>query len=113
MSGNPANVNSFTLRSLDLPATQIPLISSSLPLDIPVNFQERAVGFNAGILRIAIHIAPSALAHVEHLEITGTNANATAGEVVLRDVTLPYEILNLTLSQVGIDTIDIPALAVS
>jgi hypothetical protein len=31
-------------------------------------------------------------------------------QIVLNDVTLPYDALNLTLSQIGINTIDIPVL---
>ena len=65
-------------------------------------------GFDAGLLRIAIHIAPSVLSHIDHLEITGANAHASVGQIVLRNVTLPYDALNLTLSQIGIDTVSIP-----
>lgn len=111
--GDPVSVPALTLHSMNLPTAQIPRVNSSLPLDIPVVLQERAVGFDAGLLRIAIHIAPSARAHIEHLEITGAQASVTADVVVLHNVTLPFEVLNLTLSEVGIETIDIPALAVS
>jgi hypothetical protein len=102
----------LTLGGLDLPAVQIPLVNSSAPLDIPATLQQRSVGFDAGILRLAIDIQPSALSHIDHLEITGANASATASQIVLHDVTLPYDALNLTLSQIGIDTIDIPAFTV-
>jgi hypothetical protein len=111
--GAPANIPTFTLGSFTLPAAQIPLIRSTVPLDIPAVLQGPSPGFNAGILRIRIHIRPSVLSHIEHLEITGANANATVGQIVLRNVTLPYDVLNLTLSQIGIDTINIPAFTVS
>jgi hypothetical protein len=112
LHGYPVKIPSLTLGSLNLPAAQIPLINSSAPLDIPATLQERSPGFDAGILRLAIHIQPSALSHIDHLEITGANASATVGQLVLHDVTLPYDILNLTLSQVGVNTIDIPAFTV-
>ena len=49
------------------------------------------------------------LSHIDHLEITNANATATVGQVVLHNVTLPYDVLNLTLSQIGKDTVSIPA----
>ena len=37
----------------------------------------------------------------------------TEEQVVLHNVTLPYDALNVTLSQIGIDTVKIPAFNVS
>jgi hypothetical protein len=111
--GDPVKIPAFTLGGLNLPAAQIPVISSSAPLDIPANLQGPSPGFDAGILRVAIHIIPSVLTHIDHLEITGANANASVAQVVLHDVTLPYDLLNLTLSQIGIDTVEIPAFSVA
>jgi len=62
---------------------------------------------------VVLHITSSVLSHIDHLEITGANANATVGQIVLNNVVLPYDVLNLTLSQVGINTIGIPALSVT
>ena len=113
LHGDPVKIPTFTLGGLHMPAAQIPVISSSTPLDIPANLQGPSPGFDAGILQVAIHITPSVLSHIDHLEITGANASATAAQIVLHDVTLPYDVLNLTLSQVGVDTIDVPAFTVS
>jgi hypothetical protein len=65
------------------------------------------------VVKVIIHLRPSALSHVDHLAISNANANATVGQVVLRNVSLPYDVLNLTLSQIGINTISVPAFAVS
>ena len=51
--------------------------------------------------------------NVNHIEITGADASATVGQIVLHNVTLPYDVLNLTLSQIGINTVAIPAFNVS
>ena len=51
--------------------------------------------------------------NVNHIEITGANASATVGQIVLHNVTLPYDVLNLTLAQVGLNTVQIPAFNVS
>ena len=111
--GDPVKIPTFTLGGLTLPAAQIPVISSSAPLTIPANLQGPSPGFDAGLLRVAIHIMPSVLTHIDHLEINGASANATVGQIVLHDVTLPYNALNLTLSQIGLDTVEIPSFTVA
>lgn len=111
--GDPVKIPTFTLGGLNLPAAQIPVISSSAPLTIPANLQGPSPGFDAGLLRVAIHIMPSVLTHIDHLEINGASANATVGQIVLHDVTLPYNALNLTLSQIGLDTVEIPSFTVA
>jgi len=52
--------------------------------------------------------AAAAGRQVDHLGIWDATASATVGQVVLHDVTLPYDVLNLTLSQIGINTVGIP-----
>ena len=111
--GDPVKVPSVTLSTLKLPAIQIPSLSSSTPLTVPANLQTVGAGFDAGILRVVIHITPSVLTKIDHVEITGANANASVGQIALHDITLPYDAMNLTLSQIGIDTIDIPGFTVS
>ena len=111
--GDPAHIPAFTLNSVQLPSAQIPSITSAIPLSIPADLETVSAGFDAGILRVAIHIQPSVLFHVEHLQITNANASATVGQVVLHNVTLPFDALDITLSQIGIDTIAIPNFTVA
>jgi hypothetical protein len=51
--------------------------------------------------------------HVGHLEITDATASATVGSIALHNVTLPFDVLNLTLANVGINTVQIPAFNVA
>jgi hypothetical protein len=111
--GDPAKIPAFALGGLQLPAVQIPSISSTIPLNIPANLQGPSVGVDGGLLRILLHIQPSVLIHIQQLDITGANAAASVGQVVLHDVTLPYDVRNLTLSQIGIDTISIPSFTIA
>lgn len=111
--GDPIALGTFTLRGLNMPSASIPDITSSAPLDIPANLQARRFSIPAGILSLSLTIRPSALSHVEQLRLTNTQASATVGRIVLRNVVLPYEVLNLTLSQIGINTIGIPAFTVA
>jgi len=106
--GDPAAIPALSLADLQLPSAQIPTIDSTVPLTIPLVFQGPSAGFDAGILRVKLTITPSLTTHVNHLQIAGATASASAGQIVLHDVTLPYDALNITLSQIGIDTIDIP-----
>lgn len=110
---DPAQIPAITLSDLQLPAAQIPSVSSRLPLTIPADLSAIRPGFDAGILRIVVRIQPSVSMNVEHLQITDASASAAVGQVVLHDVTLPFDALNITLSQLGIDTIEIPNFTVA
>jgi len=106
--GDPARIPAFALNGFQLPAAQIPSVNSDLPLSIPLVLETRGANFDAGILRITLTIVPSLLTQVQHMQITGASATASVGQIVLHDVTLPYDALNITLSDIGIDMIDIP-----
>jgi hypothetical protein len=114
--GDPLKIASFTLGGLNLPTVTIPAIHSTAPLDIPSptlilpGGNRPGFGDNNSLLSVHLDIQPSALTHIDQLDITGANASATVSQIVLNDVTLPYDALNLTLSQIGINTIDIPVL---
>jgi hypothetical protein len=113
LKGDPLRIPALNLGGLQLPSVQIPSISSTIPLNIPANLQGPDVGFDAGILRIMLHIRPSVLSHIENVTITGGNASASVGQVVVHDVTLPYDAHNLTLSRIGIDTVSIPSVTIA
>jgi hypothetical protein len=113
LHGNPVSIPAFSLSSLTLPNAHIPNMSSSAPLNIPADLPTRSPGFDAGLIKVLVHLTPSALSHIDHLEITNADASATIGQTVLHNVTLPYDVLNLTLSQIGINTVAIPAFTAS
>ena len=116
--GAPLAIGEFSLNSVTVGSATVPSLRSTSPFDVPVNLQSRRLGpddgfFGFGVLRFALIITPSATAHIPHLEINNSNARATTGRVVLRNVTLPFDVLNLTLSQIGINSIGIPAFTTS
>jgi hypothetical protein len=45
--------------------------------------------------------------------IRNLTAGASIGKIELHNVVAPYELLNLTLAQVGIDTIAVPTVAIA
>jgi hypothetical protein len=111
--GDPVTIGEIAVGSLALPAASIPEITSRAPLDIPADLDPRSFRMDAGILVLTLTITPSSRSHVERLRITNANASASVDRIAVRNVVFPYEVLNLTLSQVGIETIQIPAFAVS
>jgi hypothetical protein len=113
LHGDPATIPAFTFSNLNLSAAPIPNVSGSFPLDIPANVPTQSLGFDAGILRMGIHLTPSVLSHIDRLELTNAHTSAKVGQVVLHNVTLPYDVLNLTLSQIGLNSITIPGFNVA
>jgi hypothetical protein len=108
--GDPLNLGDFSLQGVSLGQASIPSLFNTTPFDVPANLQARTIGpFDFGILGFSIIITPSATSHIPYFEVDNSNATATTGRVVLHNVTLPFDALNLTLSQIGINTIGIPA----
>ena len=68
---------------------------------------------DAGVFGGTLTVTPSATIDFAELRITNVRATASIGSVTLQNVVLPYDVFNLTLSQLGIDTIAIPTLEVS
>jgi hypothetical protein len=116
LHGTPIHVATFDLDTLNLPAAQLPHASSTAPLEIPAELPEYSIGFgnpHHSLLSIRIYAKPKAHMHVGHLELTDATASATVGSIALHNVTLPFDVLNLTLANVGINTVQIPAFNVA
>ena len=65
-----------------------------------------------GVLTLTLDLTPTVTSHIQSLVITGADANATADTVTVRNISLPYDALNLTLSQLGLDTIQVPQFSI-
>lgn len=113
--GTPISIPNFGLNGLNLPSAHIPQVTSSAPLNIPAQLSEwlMKAGNPGDLLSFTLHVIPFAQMHVDHLDITDANASATVGSIVLHNVSLPYDVLNLTLSQVGLNSIQIPSFNVA
>ncbi|MDQ6674793.1 MAG: hypothetical protein M3069_29325 [Chloroflexota bacterium] len=117
LTGTPASLPAFGLKTLALPTASVPDgLASSAPLNIPAQLSEFI--FTAGrphddLVSIALHVTPFAQMHVDHLDIASATASASAQTIELHNVTLPYDVLNLTLSQIGITTVEIPTFTIS
>jgi hypothetical protein len=68
---------------------------------------------DAGVLDVTLRLTPGATAHVDRLVLDNLRSTASIQSVELTDVTVPYEILDLRLEDIGVTTISVAALEVS
>jgi hypothetical protein len=114
VKGAPVTLPALRLRGLALPAAAANDITSG-PLDLTV---ERSDPFtfpprDLGILTVGLRVFASARMEVDQMRMSGVQASASAETIELQNVTLPYGAVELTLSDVGIQTIDIPLIGVA
>lgn len=114
LHGDPVTIGSFALHDLNLPTAKSDSIVNTAPVDVPtVLTLSNPPGFDIGLLKVTLLIVANANAHIPFLEINDVKAHASVGRIELHNVTLPYDVLNLTLSQVGINSIGIPAFSLA
>ena len=68
---------------------------------------------DVGLLAATLKVTTTAAFHLDELRIDNIRASASIGEIALKNVVLPYEVLDITLSQIGIETIEVPQLEVN
>jgi hypothetical protein len=112
VKGEALPLGGMTLANLALPATAVGDIVSTA-MDVRATAARHDIVADAGLLEITLQITPSARAQIDRLSISGLNASGSIGSIELRDAVAPYELLNLTLSEIGIQSIDIPTIGVS
>ncbi len=112
---DPLRLAQVGLSALSLPSAQSPTIANTASVVIPL-----ALGalppipiIDLGFLSVDLILTPHVETTVQHLDISTVTANATVGQIELDNVTVPFDVFNLTLSQVGINTVAIPTFAAS
>lgn len=110
--GDVLPLGHFSLSNLALPGASVGDVASG-PLDVSAVGPVYEASADAGILRVTLKVTPQASAAMDQLHLSGLQASGSIGNVELTNVVAPYELLNLTLSNIGIETISIPSLAVS
>jgi hypothetical protein len=66
-----------------------------------------------GCLDLTLRVNPTAEAHIDQLVISNVTASTSIGKIELHNVVAPYELLNLTLGQVGIETVSVSTVAIA
>lgn len=97
MSLPEAGADDITAAALDVSGT-----SNDLKLEAP-----------AGLLTITLRITPSARLQADELRLADVHSSAAITGIELQNVEMPYDVLNLTMGQLGIQTIDIPTIEMS
>ena len=115
LHADPITLGQVGLAELNLPAAQSALITNTAPLVMPL-----ALGalpsirvIDLGFLTLDLILTPRVVTTVGHLEIRTVTASATVAQMTLQNVVVPFDVFNLTLAQIGVDTIAIPTFTAS
>jgi hypothetical protein len=111
VTGDATPFGQMALNNLALPAVAIPDIIGQ-GVDSVATPKPKAFHLDLGCFEMTLKVNPTAEAHIEQLVINNVKANLSIGKIELHNIVAPYELLNLTLSQVGIETISVPTVAI-
>jgi hypothetical protein len=110
--GEALPMGTLTLANVGLPAAAVNDVVSQ-GIDADAVGPTHDLHADAGVLEITLHITPEARGQIDQLTLSGVSASANIASIQLENVVAPYELLNLKLSDIGIEQIAIPALGVS
>jgi len=113
VSGGTLPLAGFTIPNLAFPPVKIPRVSCrNVSADSNAVVTEMPE-VDVGLLKATLTTTTTAHFEIDELRLDGIKAAASIGEIALKNVELPYEILDLTLSQIGIERIGVPAVKVN
>ncbi|QBR72456.1 hypothetical protein CU048_15500 [Beijerinckiaceae bacterium] len=112
LKGDAFPLGQMSIGNLSLPSASIADIASQ-GVDVSAVPRPKAFHIDLGCLDLTIKVNPKAAAHIDQLLIHNVSASTSIGKIELRDVVAPYELLNLTLAQLGIDTISVPQVSIA
>jgi hypothetical protein len=110
--GDAFPMGPITISNLGLPAATVPDITSQ-NVDVTATPKPKAFHLDLGCLDLVLRVNPVAEAKIDQLVISNVKASAAIGKIELHNVLAPYELLNLTLGQIGLHTISVPTVAVA
>jgi len=67
---------------------------------------------DVGVLDVTLRVTPGARLQADELRLSGVRTSASVGSLLLHDVQLPYDLLDLRLTQLGVETIELPKIEV-
>jgi len=113
ITGGALPIANLAIPSLALPQATIPKLSSQ-NVDATSNpVVAKLPTVDIGLLVATLKATTTAAFHLDELRIDNVKASASIGEIAFKNIILPYEVLNLRLSQIGIETIEVPQLEVN
>ena len=112
MHGDATPFGQMALTNLALPSVSVPDIVGQ-GIDSVATPKPKAFHLDLGCLDLTLKVNPQAQAHIDQLLIHNVTASTSIGKIELHNIVAPYELLNLTLSQIGIDLISVPTVAIT
>jgi hypothetical protein len=113
ISGGTLPLPGLSIPSLSLPEVTVPRMSGQ-NIDAASRPEvTKMPTVDVGLLSATLKVTTTAAFHIDELRLDNITAAASIGEIALKDVELPYEILDLSLSQIGIERIEVPAVEVN
>jgi len=113
LQGGSLPLTNLTIPNIALPQATIPTVTTN-NIDATTNVATKALPkVDGGILKVTLKVDTTARLHIDQLLLDNIKANAVIGQIELGNVVLPYEVFDLTLSQIGIETLLVPNLEVS
>ena len=102
----------MTLANLALPSASVADITGD-GVDVVGTPRPKAFHLDLGCLDLTLKVNPRAEAHIDQVVIQNVKANTSIGKLEFNNIQAPFELLNLTLSQIGIDTVSLPTVSVA
>lgn len=109
--GQALPLGTVTIPGLSLPQANVGDLSSQA-VDVNASSNPFLFVADAGVLKVTLNLTPGTRMQIDELRLTGVRAGTSVGSLELQNVVLPYDVLDVTLSQLGIDTIDVPKIEV-
>ena len=111
-AGGSLPIASTTIPGINLPQTGVGQVTSNA---VNVNAVSNPYLFpaDAGVLNVTLRVTPSARMQMDQLRMNNVAGSASIGSIELKNVVLPFEVLNVRLSQLGIEGVEVPKLEVS
>ena len=112
VQGDAFPLGQMAISNLGLPSASVPDIVSQ-GVDVTGTPKPKAFHLDLGVLDLVLRVNPVAEAKVDQLVIRNVKASTSLGKITLNNVVAPYELLNLTLGQIGLNNISIPTISIA
>jgi len=113
VSGGSVPLDTVSIPGVKLPPTGVDKIVISDIEGKPRDSTHSLGPAGAGLLQATLTVTVSAGMSIDELRLANLSAEATIGEIKLDNLTLPYEVMDLSLSQLGIRNIQVPKMEVN
>jgi hypothetical protein len=112
LRGDALPLGTVTLPAVELPAAGAGRVVGA-GLDTTAVSNPIAFTADTGLLDVTLEVVPGSRLLADELVLDGIDVGLAVGAIELHDVVLPYEVLDLTLSQIGVENVDVPKIQVA